>query len=117
MFTKTIPQRPTSTNDEFNLMNSSKPVGGDARFRRGAWIGGIVAVIVVVVGGLWLARKPIAESVGRSYCSGEGLDCELHFARLDFGGVVGGPPSFVGDLGNSSWNILSISCIRTSKYS
>ncbi len=88
MFTKTIPQRPTSTNDEFNLMNSSKPVGGDARSRRGAWIGGILAVVVVVVGGVWLARKPIAEGVGRSFCSGEGLDCELHFSRLDFGGVA-----------------------------
>ncbi len=31
---------------------------------------------------------PIAEGVGRSFCSGEGLACSFKFSRLDFGGVV-----------------------------
>ena len=88
MFTKTITQRPTSANAEFNLMSDSRPVGDRARSRRGAWIGGAVGVFAVVAGGLWLARKPIAEGLGQSYCEGAGLECELNFSRLDFSGLT-----------------------------
>lgn len=69
-------------------MSDSKPAGEHARSRRVAWIGGAVAVVVTIVAGLWLARKPIAEAIGESYCGGQGLECDLNFSRLDFGGVA-----------------------------
>ncbi len=47
-----------------------------------------MGVFAVVAGGLWLARKPIAEGLGQSYCEGAGLECELNFSRLDFSGLT-----------------------------
>lgn len=41
------------------------------------------AILVV-----WLVRQPIAEAVAKNICRQQQLDCVIHVARLDFGGVA-----------------------------
>jgi translocation and assembly module TamB len=56
------------------------------RWRRAALMAGGAAILAV--GGLWLARKPIAAGLIEDTCKKQGLACDFTLSRLNFGGVT-----------------------------
>lgn len=68
-------------------MNATLPPSKLAMLRR-ARIVGAVGLGAVLLGGLWVLRAPMAETVVRGALNGRGVESEFTVARFDFGGLV-----------------------------